>query len=190
MVDCSELFLNNLSVGSVLAHGLNSVDGTGLGLVALALADGLAVAGLQAPAILTALVLIQLILGVRDGLITLNSLVLHVSQSVLLHGLDAVLAACQRREGLAGLQNDLAVGGLQYEGVLLILALLITNFPILISFFLLNFIFSTSVDGLFQLLPLAYSKFITTVIEWILRVTFDPVEIDIVNFVQVQQNFP
>ena len=98
MVYCSELLLNNLSVGSVLAHGLDAVDGAGLSLVALALADGLAVAGLQTPAELAALVLIQLVLGVSNGLVTLNSLVLHMSQSVLLHGLNAVLAAGQRGE--------------------------------------------------------------------------------------------
>ena len=123
------LFLHDdLALGGVFAHGSDAVQGAVLGFVAFALADGLAVAGLQAEAELTGLVGVQLILGVSQGFVPLHGLIFHMGQSIFLDRFDAVFASGKGREGFAGGQNDLAVGGLQAEGVFFVFGLLDDKF--------------------------------------------------------------
>ena len=109
------LFHDDLGVRSVLSDALDAVQAGSLGLVTLAGGDDLAVARLEAEAGLARLVGVDLELGVRDLLESLNGLVLELGDCGV--GLDAgyaVLAVGKGGIDFAG-SDDFAVSGLKVE---------------------------------------------------------------------------
>ena len=104
----------------VFAHRSDAVLGAGLALVALAVADDLAVAGLEAEAELFALIKIQLKLGMLQ--LFACGLVLYMGQAVPANAFNAALAGVQRGIALAG-GDDLAVARDEVEAILAVATL-------------------------------------------------------------------
>ena len=104
------LFLNGLSVGSVLSYALNAVLTACLGLVSLGSSDDLTVASLEAEAVFARFVGVHFELGAGCSNCGINGLILEVcNRSVLLYALDALEAACFCIVNL-GSSDDLSVG--------------------------------------------------------------------------------
>ena len=112
----SGLFLGrslfNLGLGGVLLHALNAVFAAGLGLIALADGDDLAVGGLQAETELTGLILVHFKLGMGQDLEAFLGLVFNTGDGGIL--LDRGDTAAAGSFGSVDLRSgdDLTVGGL------------------------------------------------------------------------------